>query len=295
MPDKTSQTLIVDMEKWVEIARSDPSAYFERQATEVFLTALGMAKPYCEEIFLKGGILMGIVYQSPRQTADIDLSSTLKPSLEIADRLKEALDAAFPRASAALGYPDLICKVQTVKPRPRPENFASAIGAALDFTIGYAQRGSKQERRLDRNNSPHVLNVDISFNEPIGKFQVIQFGEGGEKIHAYSLIDMISEKLRALLQQETRNRYRRQDVYDIFLLIETYSFDENEKENILKILKLKCAARQITPESKSLSSPEVIRRASAGWDTLKLEIGELPDFNDCFVRVDAFYRSLPWG
>ena len=106
---------------------------------------------------------------------------------------------------------------------------------------------------------------------------------------------MISEKLRALLQQKTRNRFRRQDIFDIFLLIEAYSFDENEKESILKILKLKCAARQITPELKSLSSPEVIRRASAGWDTLKLEIGELPDFNDCFVRVDAFYRSLPWG
>jgi len=27
---------------------------------------------------------------------------------------------------------------------------------------------------------------------------------------------------------------------------------------------------------------------------MKLELEDLPDFEDCYERVSAFYRSLPW-
>lgn len=27
---------------------------------------------------------------------------------------------------------------------------------------------------------------------------------------------------------------------------------------------------------------------------MELELGEVPDFEGCFMRVSAFYRNLPW-
>lgn len=288
------EEIIVDIAKWVDKARADPTAYLERQATEIFLNALGMAKPYCEKVFLKGGILMGVVYQSPRQTADLDFTSVLEPSLDIADHLRETLTAAFPRAAAKLGYPDLVCRVQTVRPRPRKESFAAADGPALEITVGYARRGSREEQRLERNNSTHVLYADISFREPVGGIQVVRLGEEGASIRAYSLLDLVAEKLRALLQQERRNRFRRQDIYDIALLLKAFSLDDEEKGQLLALFYEKCRARQIEPTSDSLSHPEVIRRASSEWNTLALEIVEVPPFEECFAVVDAFYRSLPW-
>jgi hypothetical protein len=37
-----------------------------------------------------------------------------------------------------------------------------------------------------------------------------------------------------------------------------------------------------------------MQRAKEEWHTLEVEIGEIPDFDECFERVNTFYVSLPW-
>ena len=96
--------VVVNIGEWIDKAKADPHAYLERQATEVFLTALGMLETYSHKVFLKGGILMGIVYQSPRQTGDIDFTTIMAPEPGIAEDIAEALSGVFPRAAAELGY-----------------------------------------------------------------------------------------------------------------------------------------------------------------------------------------------
>lgn len=108
-------------------------------------------------------------------------------------------------------------------------------------------------------------------------------------------MDVIAEKLRALLQQEKRNRYRRQDIYDLNLLIQRFTFDVDEKIRLHKLLLEKCHARDVFPSDISLEQEEIIRRAKSEWHTLELEIGEVPDFDECFHVVTQFYKSLPWG
>ncbi|NQV60571.1 MAG: nucleotidyl transferase AbiEii/AbiGii toxin family protein [Alphaproteobacteria bacterium] len=289
------EVVTVNIGEWVDKAKADPQAHLERQATEVFLTALGMEKRYSHEIFLKGGILMGVVYQSPRQTGDIDFTAIMEPNPEIADEIRDALSRVFPRAAAELGYPDLMCKVQSSRYLPNAKLFPKADGPALKIKIGYALRGSQQQARFERGKAVNVLDVDISFREPVGAIQLVRFGDTGGAIRAYSLYDLMAEKLRALLQQEVRNRYRRQDIYDIDALLNRFSLDKDEKKRLHSLLVEKCAARKITPDLDSLSQPEIIRRAKETWETLALEIGDLPDFDACFARVNAFYRSLPWG
>ncbi len=77
-------------------------------------------------------------------------------------------------------------------------------------------------------------------------------------------------------------------------LVDRFPPDEGEKAAILESFRDKCAARGITPMIDSISNPDVSARARSEWDTLRQEIGEVPDFDECFAKVDALYRSLPW-
>jgi predicted nucleotidyltransferase component of viral defense system len=286
---------IVDIKSWVDRARRDPAAYVERQATEIVLSAIGSLPGYGSRIFLKGGILMAVVYESPRGTADIDFTTDLEPSPDLPASLRDTLDKELPRAAARLGFPDLVLRVQTVKERPRPFKTADLQFPALYVTIAYAKRGSGAERHILNGQGQHVIELEVSFNEPVHAIEVVRFGATGPSFSAYALTDLIAEKFRALLQQVTRNRYRRQDVYDIAYLAERFPPDEGERAAILEAFQDKCAARGISPTIDSLSDPDVSERARSEWNTLRQEVGELPDFDNSFAKVETLYRSLPWA
>jgi len=286
--------IAVDISEWIEKAKADPAAYLERQVTEIFLAALAMTRPFANEIFLKGGILMGVVYQSPRQTGDVDFTAISEPTKEMGEALKAELNAAFPRAAAKLGYPDLMCNVQSSRYEPSAKMFAKATGPLLMLRVGYARRGSPQQRLFQSGNASHVLDIDIAFREPVNAIQIVQLGREGVTIRAYSLLDLIAEKLRALLQQPKRNRNRRQDVYDIASLLGKFAFDAGEQQNLLALLREKCRARDVNPTRDGLGQEEIRERARKDWDTLGLELDALPDFDRCFDVVNNFYRALPW-
>lgn len=71
--------LEIDVAAWVEKARADPVTYKQRQIVEITLNAIADTAPLNEKLYLKGGILMGLAYGSPRQTADIDLTAAFDP------------------------------------------------------------------------------------------------------------------------------------------------------------------------------------------------------------------------
>lgn len=285
--------LEIDVAGWVERAKDDPVAYRQRQASEITLNAIAMTAPLNEKLYLKGGILMGLAYDSPRQTADIDLTADIAVSSEVDSKIRTLLDSAFPRAAAALGYADLVVKTNSIKRQPRPDNFETAEFPALKLKVGYAIRGSRQEKALADGKAADVIEIDISFNEPTKAIQVLSL-TGGEELHAYSLIDLIAEKYRAMLQQVVRNRSRRQDVYDLDLLIADDAIDDDCRAQILEAFLEKSRSRHIEPNRDSLDDPEVKRRSGAEWSTLELEIGAVPDFEACYTRVRDFYQKLPW-
>ncbi len=49
-----------------------PAAYQQRQASEIVLRAIAQLQPNYP-FYLKGGMLMGLVHESPRETTNIDL------------------------------------------------------------------------------------------------------------------------------------------------------------------------------------------------------------------------------
>lgn len=101
--------------------------------------------------------------------------------------------------------------------------------------------------------------------------------------------------LRALLQQPIRRRNRRQDVYDIAHLLNSNAFDDGARSAILSTLIEKCRTRGIDPTLESLDDPEIRERAAREWETLRLEIANLPQFAEQFTLVAEFYRTLPWS
>lgn len=294
-PDRKPDTLEVDLSGWSASASGNPQVERERQATEVFLAALGMTKTCHEKIYLKGGILVGAIYASGRNTADMDFSTTSTPELSFPETLSKELQAAFPRAAAQLGFPRLRLKMQSVKFRPRKNTFVEADFPAVEAKFAYALAGSKQEAALDAGTCTDVLYADISFNEPISCVQAVRMKGANTEILVYSLHDLVAEKFRALLQQVTRNRYRRQDVFDLYYLIRNSDVGGLPKNLLLQTFQEKCASRGIEPTPDSLDNEEVKRRASSEWDTLSQEVEVLPDFEVAYNAVTELYRSLPWN
>ena len=290
MPDPIFKANVAE---WVERAKADPVAYQQRQTVEITLNAIARTAPLKVKMFLKGGILMGLAYDSPRQTTDIDLTTALAVEGGVGDGVRKLLNSEFPRAAAALGYADLIVKTHSVKLLPKGK-FPDANFPALKLKIASAQRGTKQEKTLQKGKTPVVIDIDISFNEPLPQIQVLEL-TGGQELFAYGLVDLIAEKYRAMLQQVPRHRNRPQDVYDLDRLLARNEIDDTLQLQILEALVVKCRARQLKPTRASLDDPKVKKRSGADWKTMKLELGDVPDFEGCFARVSEFYRNLPWN
>lgn len=281
----------IDLSSWVERERADTATYRQRQAIEIILDAISFSSKLRSSLFLKGGILMGLAYESPRLTADIDLTTSLEAGSDTGEQLATQLDSEFPKACARLGYANLSLQTQSIKKLPK-NRYPDAKYPALKLTIAYVEKGGSQVMRFNRGESVDVIGIDISFNEPTRAIQALEIANGQELL-AYSLIDLIAEKYRALLQQVSRRRNRRQDVYDLNILI-AQQFKDDFYAEILDAFLEKCRSRGIEPNQSSLDNPEVKSRAKSDWHTLELEIGDLPDFENCFEKVKAFYKSFPW-
>ena len=290
MSEEETERRGVDVAEWVERVRADPVAHRQRQATELILNAVAMSTLH-PKLYLKGGVLMGLAYDSPRQTTDIDLTATFDIVESTPEEVREALDQAIARARVQLGYDLLLAQVQKVARHPR--NKPDAQFPALQITVGYAERGSSQEKRLSKGQAASTIAIDISFNEETHGLQILEL-TGGQSLRAYSLIDLVAEKCRAMLQQVTRNRARRQDVYDLHRLVTTGALEGIDRGALLAALLAKCRSRGIEPVRDSLDDPEVRERAAREWDTMGLELGEVPPFAECYAAARAFYRELPW-
>jgi predicted nucleotidyltransferase component of viral defense system len=283
----------LDLETWVHQVSNDPVRHRERQLTHILLFSIGRTMVLRESLLLKGGTLLSAAYQSVRQTGDIDFTVML-PVQPYADKLREVLDKALILAAEDLGYVELRLKVQSIRMRPRITNFETAAHPALEVTIGSALRGTAEERQLNDGTASQVLRIDMSFNEPAINVETLTIGDDGSTILAYGVEDIIAEKLRALLQQPIRKRTRRQDVYDIHWLVTQLKLSDQQCSDILESLRTKAASHDLPVDRTSFDNPEVKSRAQTDWNTMRQEVGDLPDFEPTFAVVKAFYHSLPW-
>lgn len=288
-----SETEEYDIKDWVEDASTATNQAF-RQAVHTILSAIASDRNLKANMILKGGILLAIRYKSHRFTKDIDFSTERKRGAEITEEeIRKSLDSSLVQMVDELDY-GLDCLVQSSK--LEPSNDPKYTYPSIKMKVGYAYKGTPQHKRLLSLRSPDIISIDYSLNEATPNIEYLKLNlEDG--ILAYSLTDLIAEKYRSLLQQVSRNRSRRQDIYDLNLLIERLGdIDSFERRKILNSLIFKSKARGISPDINSFDDPELKSRAKKEYYTLEDEIeGELPDFDELFQKVADFYRSLPWS
>lgn len=277
----------IDISRWVSEAPATMREF--REAVHLTLAAIESDPELRSDMVMKGGILMAIRYHSPRFTKDIDFSThhTLR-EIDVT-KFEQRFAAALAIEVAESEY-DLDCRIQSCKVLPprKPD----ATFPSIKLTIGYAAKGSAKHRRLQNGDSPDIVSIDYSLNERILAKEDLPMDGGSIRVYAFS--DLVAEKFRSLLQQADRNRYRRQDIYDLNLLL-AGQIEQEERSAILSSLLEKSRSRGIEPRLESLGDPEIRTRAEVDYHTLADEVaGKLPEFSTAYTKIEDFYRSLPW-
>lgn len=279
----------IDLASWVKNASGDMQ---QKISVHILLHAIGSSDDLRATMIMKGGNLLGIRYNSNRYTKDVDFSTASKFKDFDEDSFKTEMNDSLISASGELGY-TLRCWIQKMKIEPNPEG----TFPTLKINIGYAdQKNEKEVKFIEKGVSPKILKVDYSFNEETYSSETLIVSEDSNII-AYSILDVIAEKFRSILQQVVRNRNREQDVYDLNHLLLNYNFSNDEKFEILSSLIRKSNGKglEVYLNSEGLDNNDIKNRSKKGYPLLADTVTNLPDFDDSYDRINNFYKSLPWS
>ncbi|WP_221764706.1 nucleotidyl transferase AbiEii/AbiGii toxin family protein [Methyloradius palustris] len=283
----------INWEKWVKDG-GDTKWQPLRQAIHIVLISVEKCDSLKNQMMLKGGILMALCYDSSRYTKDIDFSQTVKYEAGDEGKLLAELESAIQDTVQDMDY-GLDCRIQSSELKPR--NLLNPTFPVLNLKIGYAyNHDTRQHRRLLEGQVPTVVEIDFSFNETTKSVEEFQIAEG-KTLLRYSLIDLVAEKFRALLQQEVRNRYRRQDLYDLHLLINQIPEQLNPlRSEILSALQESCKSKELEISQNSMNGEVIRTRTHEAYELLAAEVeeGTLVEFDLAYEKVMSFYKSLPW-
>ena len=279
-----------DIASWVD-REEEPRKRQLREAIHTVLFAIANKTFLNVKMIMKGGILLAIKYDCSRYTTDIDFSTDIKSSSFDREKFISELQSGLTIATESLEY-GMACQVQSAKLNPPGPG---ATFPTLQIKVGYAYKNDKKGYKglLDRR-AINVVKIDYSFNEKTQNIELMELAGGGT-LNVYSFIDIVAEKMRAILQQVKRNRFRRQDVYDIFFLLEEYSEPSDDEKQKILALREKSDSRGVNVSKDSMSNKEVIERSKKLYHHLSSEVeGDLPDFEVAYTRVKELYESLPW-
>lgn len=227
------------------------------------LRAISDSSRLRHELVFKGGNALEFVYLENRTTTDLDFTYLNTPGdlEELKASLQERLSTALERIDDGVGT---VVRFQRIDQKPRGSN---RTRVTYKVRIAWAAPDQRLQRQilLDGKAGAQIIDMDISINENVCAYQDIQFSEFRYPIKVSTIEDIVSEKLRAILQQVIRNRYRYQDVLDIAMICTTL---EPDLQLISHFLPEKCKERDIVPSKHAFRDPEVLSRSATGYDQL---------------------------
>lgn len=265
-----------------------------RQAIHIVLMSISKCESLKDHMMLKGGILMALCYDSSRYTRDIDFSQKEKYQQGDENKLLNELNSAIQETVEEMDY-GLDCKIQSHELRPR--NQTNPTFPTLKLKIGYAYKHDHaNHRRLAQKQATTVVEIDFSFNETTKSAEEFNISDGNVLLR-YSLVDLMAEKFRALLQQEVRKRNRRQDIYDILHLLKNFPKQiEGIKPDLLEALIQSTSSKELEINPESMNEGKIREMSKQEYNQLEAEVanGTLVDFDIAYEKVTNFYKSLPW-
>lgn len=284
------------IEEWIK--NGGASYKLMRQAVHIILKAISIDGFLSETMVMKGGTLLGVRHGSDRYTTDIDFSTENKYQDFDFESFIVRFNNALDNAESQLAY-GMKSKVQSYKVQPN----AKGTFPTVKMKIAYCERRNVSHMtRLDKGDAPMVISIDFSFNEKTYNLDFLNLseedGDEDENIKAYSLIDLLAEKYRSILQQKIRERNREQDIYDVHYLLKKYpNLNKDDKYNVLDCLFKKSEGRGLDEllNKDGIRDDEIVRRSKERYSDLTPTVKSLPSFESAYNLVADFYESLPWG
>jgi len=262
----------------------------EENAIISIFKAIAHSERLRNSLVLKGGYALKHVYSSPRASVDLDFTETDNFSGKSDDFLQNLLkeitaelDVHLKTVMHEYHFTDMLVQSASVEPAKRDVR----EHPSFEIKVGYSRKKTGDAPYSD------VVKLEISLNDVVCEYQY--FEEDGGRLRVSSFNDIIAEKLRALLQQVERNRYRPRDVFDIWFF-HTRAPHLFNYSNISTFLLDKSVGKLNTDlvKKRVFQSEEVKKRASQDYTSLKNTVSgvSLPPFDDAYREVLLLVKKL---
>lgn len=236
-----------------------------RFAQVSILDAISQTAPLREALVLKGGNALDFIWVPNRSTTDLDFTASDESMIQFFshERLRDLFQRALDRLESTRSF---IGRVHSVRQFPPGDH---RTFASLEVRIGFALSTEPALVTRIRSGRPStsIVRVEISLNDVVSEALDVAVANSNATIRVCSLEDVIAEKLRSLLQQPIRNRYRKQDVLDIAAVL--LSGHPLDRQKVATYLLEKASSRAIIPTKSAFLAPDVRARARTDYDTLQ--------------------------
>lgn len=229
--------------------------------------------------FFKGGTcLRHCYYPGYRFSEDVDFSCQAEDGdLETAKKLLDQIGTWIQGKSGIF--------IAAKTPNTIPGDFQ------VEIPLEYSRGGSRRQKL------PSVR-IHLTFDEPIlteGAIRSVmpRYSDLSDfEMTCYSKEEIISEKMRALLQQQMKWP-RPRDLYDLWFIL-CRSGENFQPERLKNLFLQKCAVRQIEPDVDELISENLKVRNKSPWgDILEPLMKTVPDFDEVWkewvVTLQKFF------
>lgn len=252
-----------------EWARGEGIAVWDaerRYAQYLILQAISRNDFLRNELAFKGGNALEFVYLPNRSTTDLDFSfltggQNTESLLQTSER---ELRATLFQTNDGFGT---VLRLQSMKQNPpRTDAHFPTFTARIGFAMPDQRR--QRDRLLAGEPSANVIPVEMTLNEIVCEWSSIVIGRSTIDLLVSSINDIVAEKLRAILQQKSRNRYRSQDVLDIASMCVANNL-EIDQSKVGEFLLRKSAARKVSVSRTDFQDSEIRHRSAEQYDDLR--------------------------
>lgn len=237
-------TSIAELEDWAKANGVTALEARIRFVQFVVLSSVASSTDLFARLALKGGNALRFIHGNRRSTIDLDFTAE-GDFPDDSDAIRELLDSAL---KASLRRHQVKARCQSVKRNPKSP---AATLPTYAVKVCYQFPTDRYYKNFDeRQGYSEVVDLEISLNDVLCEVFEEKLTASSKPLRVCSLEDILAEKLRALLQQLSRNRNRPQDVYDIASRMKERS-GEVDVEKVTRFLVTKSKARGIEPRKSS--------------------------------------------
>jgi predicted nucleotidyltransferase component of viral defense system len=255
---RTYPTSVAELAAW----RSEHSTTAEearrRLVQFVVLASISSTATLVSRIAFKGGNALRFIHGNPRSTLDLDFSAE-GDFPDSSEEIKKLLDVALKTAERRY---EVKARCQSIHRKPPGHDKTMPTYC---IKVCYQFLGDKHYQNFEERKSfSEVVEVEISLNDVPCKVDERVLHSSAKPLRVCTLDDIIAEKLRALLQQVPRNRFRPQDVFDIASMVRRHG-DTMDLDNISIFLIKKSETRGIVA-TKSAFGESVREKAAFNYE-----------------------------